>query len=219
MRLVPPRDGVDVEAVARIARPLRRLIDRQLERRHRRVLADRLRDELIGGRRQLHLDVRTRAVEGVHAGQPDRGRTRMIAGAVAERVGLQVRQAAQHGNLVADVGERREDRRQLEAGAGGRRDPLVLDDAVGDVDEADARRRLARRRQRRHHRIEHRQRHRRAHRPQERPPGKRFLGYEHRSPVTKKPRRHDGCDGHDEGTDYDNRRPTASTSFLPKPDS
>ena len=116
-------------------------------------------DELIDGRRQLHLDARLRAVVGVHAGQPHRRRARMIAGAVAEGVGLQMRQAAEDVDLVAHAGERLQHRRQLEAGAGRRRRPLVLDDAVGDVDEAEARRGLERaRRERRHHRVEERQR-------------------------------------------------------------
>ena len=51
--------------------------------------------ELVDGRRQLHFDIRPRAVVGVHAGQPHRRRARMIAGAVAEGIGLQVRQAAE----------------------------------------------------------------------------------------------------------------------------
>ena len=52
-----------------------------------------MRDVLIGRRRQLDFDVRTRAIEGVYAGQPDRLGARMIAGTIAERVRLQVRQA------------------------------------------------------------------------------------------------------------------------------
>ena len=104
----------------------------------------------------------------------------MIAGAVAEGIGLQVREAAEDVDLVAQARERLQRRRQLESGARRRRRPQVLDDAVGDVDEAEARRRLAgARRERRHHRVEKRQRDRRAHAPQERPPRQRLLGDEH----------------------------------------
>ena len=59
-----------------------------------------LRDELIGGRRQPHFDAGLRAVVRVHAGQPRRRRARVIARAVAERVGLQVREAAQDVDVL-----------------------------------------------------------------------------------------------------------------------
>ena len=61
---------------------------------------------LIGRSGQAHLDTGLRAVVGVNAGQPDGRRARMIAGAVAERVGLQVRQPAQHVDVIAHRFER-----------------------------------------------------------------------------------------------------------------
>ena len=64
----------------------------------------------------------------------------MIAGAVAERVGLQVREPADDVDVALQRFERLQGRRQLEVAPGRRRDPLILDDAVGDIDEAEARR-------------------------------------------------------------------------------
>jgi hypothetical protein len=40
--------------------------------------------------------------------------TRMVTGAVAERVSLQMREAADHVDVLANVGKRLENRRQLE---------------------------------------------------------------------------------------------------------
>jgi hypothetical protein len=104
----------------------------------------------------------------------------MVAGAVAERVGLQVRQAAEDGDLVLHAGKGLEDGRQVEAGANGGGHPLILDDAVGDVHEAEAWRGLqALGGHSRHHRVQERQRHGGPHGLQERPPRQRLLRDEH----------------------------------------
>ena len=90
---IAPGNGVDVEAIAGIAGALRRRIQVQLERRNLRAFADLPGRELIRRGRQPHFDAGPGPVVGVHAGQPDGRGARMIAGAVAERVGLQVGQA------------------------------------------------------------------------------------------------------------------------------
>ena len=81
-------------------------------------------------------------------------------------------EAADHEQAIAKRLERLERRREFEARAFGRREPLRRDDAVGHVDGAEAqhrfRRGLRERGHRRHHRIEQRQRHGRAHAPQAR---------------------------------------------------
>ena len=181
--LVAPRHGVHVEAVTRVARALRRGVDRKLERAHRRRSAQHVGRELIGTRRELHLDARTRAVPGVHAREP-RGRgARVIAGAVAEVLRLLVIEAAHDRELLAQRRERCEHGRELEARAFADRLERSVDDAVADVHEAeprDPRRRV--RAEGGQHRVEHRQRDRRAGGAQERAPRQGSLGDErHRS--------------------------------------
>ena len=63
---------------------------------------------------------------GVHAGQAASAGARMVARAVAEqRVGLLVRQAAQHEQPIAERRQRLQDRRELERRALGRRRPAA----------------------------------------------------------------------------------------------
>src|SRR6185503_506283 len=69
-RLVTPRDGVDVEAVARVASALCRRVDRELERAYGRVEPKHVGCELVGRRRELDLDAGLRAVVRVHAREP-----------------------------------------------------------------------------------------------------------------------------------------------------
>ena len=127
---VPPRHRVHVEAVARIAGALRREVHGQLDRRQARRPADRVGNHLVDRRGEAHLDARQRAVVGVHAGQPHGGGAWMVARAVAERVGLPVRQSAQDVDVLAHRRERLQRGREIVARAGRGRDPLVLDDAV-----------------------------------------------------------------------------------------
>ena len=105
----------------------------ELHRRQQRVLADRLRGNLVGGDAGVGVDALRRL--RAHAAQPGRRAQRVDRG----RVGRLVAEAADDVQLVAERLERLEDRRELEAGALGGRRPLVHDGAVRDVDEAEAR--------------------------------------------------------------------------------
>ena len=106
----PPRHGIRVEAVgAAVAGNRRRALERQLQRRQARVLADRRRSDLIGGRAQPDLQPRA-ARPGMHAAQPGGGGSMVIRIAVAERLRLAMRQSAHHEHAVAERLERAEDR-------------------------------------------------------------------------------------------------------------
>jgi ankyrin repeat protein len=59
----------------------------------------------------------------------------MIAHAVIEGVGLQMRQVAHHQQLIADRRQWFQDRRQFITGANCGRNPLLLDESIGDVNE------------------------------------------------------------------------------------
>ena len=61
------------------------------------------RRELIGRRRQARFDAGLAAVVCVDAAQPDRRRARVIAGAVAERVRLQMREPGEHIHVASDL--------------------------------------------------------------------------------------------------------------------
>ncbi len=180
-RRVAPRDGVRVEAVARVARDGGRLLEDQLERRQRGRLAELARGELVGGGAELDgggADAPA-PLPGVHAAQPRRGRPRVVAVAVAERVGLPVGEAAQHEQPVVHRREGAEGRRQGEPGPGGGGHELLLDHPVGDVDEAQpggrTRRGVRERGRRRHHGVEERQGHGGPHAAEKRPTGQREL--------------------------------------------
>jgi hypothetical protein len=170
-RLVAPRYGVHVETVAGIAGALRRRIHGELERAHARGPPKHLGRQLIGARGELHLHAGPRAVPGMHAGQPGRGRSRVIARAVAEVLGLRMVETAQHGELAAQRGERPQHRRQLELRTLATRLEGPMHDSVADVNEAEARnRRRDIRAEGGYHCIEQRQSHRGADAAQERPP-------------------------------------------------
>ena len=90
-------------------------------------------------------------------------------------IGFLARHAAQHQQLIAEWGERLQQRRQLERRPLGGRLPAPDVHSVRRVDDAEAAHwlggRLRERRQRRHHAVEQGQRDRRAKAAQKRPPG------------------------------------------------
>src|SRR5690349_2675304 len=94
--LVSPGNGVREETVAGIAGALRGRVQAHLEGRELGSSADLPSRKLIGGSGQAGCHTGLAAVIGMHAAQPDCGRTRMIARAVAERVRLQVREAGKY---------------------------------------------------------------------------------------------------------------------------
>src|SRR5688572_33276581 len=71
-RLAAPRDGIHVEAVAGVARALRRRIERDLDRGDSAVLAQMSGGYLIRRRGEADLGARTRAVVSMHASEPRR---------------------------------------------------------------------------------------------------------------------------------------------------
>ena len=127
----------------------------------------------------------------MHAGEKRRRRTRVIAGAVAERAAVHLRQTAERVQLIAERLQHLHRRAELEIRARALRRPhegprTLLrrpDDAVGRVDVAQSNRRLPRtdRRQSRRHRIKQRQRHGRAKAAKKRPPGQGVAGNAHES--------------------------------------
>ncbi len=175
--LVAPGNGVDVKAVARIAGALGRRIHGHFERGNGRIFSDDARGNLIGGSCQADFDARTGAVVSMDTGKPGSGRARVIAAAIAFGIGFQLRQAGEHIHAVAHRLKRLQNRRQLVVCAGLRGDPLLQNDAVGNVDESQARRRLGRLGgKRRDHGIQQRQRQRGAQPSQEGSAVKRLLG-------------------------------------------
>ena len=95
----------------------------------------------------------------------------MVAGPIAEGVGLQVRKPAEDIDVTSDGLQRLQNRRQFKAAAGRLCYPLILDDAIGNLDEAQAWRGLdGARGQCRNHGIQQRQRDRSAHPPEKGPP-------------------------------------------------
>ena len=138
-------DGVDVNArvavVAAAEAALLRL-ERELERGQPRLAPELLGGDLIDGR--AGLNARALGPLRMNAVQPGGGPARVVAVAIAERLGLLLREVAEHEDLVANRRERSERRRQLESRADGRRHPLILDDAVRHVDEPEAPRGLRR---------------------------------------------------------------------------
>src|SRR5579871_699323 len=90
-RLIAPGNGVDVKAIAGVARALRGIVQVQFERSQLRVFADHARGELVRGGCQANFDTGASAVPSVNSREPDRRGSRMVAGAVAKGVGLQMR--------------------------------------------------------------------------------------------------------------------------------
>ena len=119
----------------------------------------------------------------VHAAQIPAARARMIAAAIAERLCLIHGQACHDDQLVLERLQTGKRGRELEVRTRARRQPLVVDDAVRMVDDAQApdafRRRSALGRQRRNHGVEQRQRDGRAQAAKNRPARDRLLGHDH----------------------------------------
>ena len=153
------------------------VLDRQLDRRERRVLADLLGDHLIGGGPEI--DVLALGGLGDGAAQPARGRGHVRVGGLAARP----RRVGHQDRVILERLERLQDGREVEALPGRRRRPLVHDGAVRDVDRPEpfrgVRGRLHRGGHGRHHRLQERQRHGDARPPQEGPARQRPLRDEH----------------------------------------
>ncbi len=115
------------------------------------------RDELVRRGGELHLDAGTRTVIGVNAGEPGGRSASVVAGAVALRVGFEMREAGEDVELPLHLGEGLQVLRQLKVRAGGLGLPRVPDHAVRNVDEPNARNRLHLRGEGGGHRIEERQ--------------------------------------------------------------
>jgi hypothetical protein len=172
--------GVAVEAAAGLVD----VLDAQLHRRNRGLVADLLGHDLVD--RGAGVDVRALRLLGVGLGQEHRRRAEVIAADLGrgERLGVVDVGVADDGQVVAVRFERCERRRrEVEARAGSGRRPQVLlgaeSGAAGGAvhhlhrDQSPlGRQRLGQRRARRHHRVEQRQRQRRAHALQQRAPRK-----------------------------------------------
>ena len=184
-RRSPPGDGVGVGAaepdVARAGQVA--AVDGHLQRGELRLVAERLRDQLIdrdagldlGGVGALRRDVgeEARRGAGMHAGAGG-GRRRRVVGEPRE-----------HGDAIAERLERLHRRREREAGTLLRGRPLLHHHAVRHVDHAEAERRLCRRLrrrgERRHHAVQQRQRQRGAEAAQNRAARQRHPGDDHDS--------------------------------------
>src|SRR5262249_10919379 len=99
-RLVAPGNRVDVKTIARIARTLSWIIEIEFKRGDPRSLADFLGSVLIGRGREPNFHARTRAIPGVNTCQPDCRSSWVVAGSIAERVGLQVRETGEDVDVV-----------------------------------------------------------------------------------------------------------------------
>ncbi len=144
--------------------------------------------DLIGGGREADLGARTRAVVGMHAGEPCPGGAVVIATAVAFAVGFTMREVREDVEVIAHAFKRLQVGRQLVLTAGLTRLPLRMNDAMCRVDEPEPHRCLPRRRPLRrqsgHHGIQQRQCDARTHPLQHGPPGQHFSGEErHVSPL------------------------------------
>ena len=99
--------------VARVAVAGERLrLQPELERRQLRVLAELLGRDLIGGNPQP--EIGAAGLVRMHAGQERRGRARVVARAVAERPPGDLRQPAEHVDVLAERLERLHRRAELE---------------------------------------------------------------------------------------------------------
>ncbi len=166
-----------------------RLFECELERCKLRVLAELPGRDLIG--RDTELEVGAAGLVWVHARQPRGGRARVVAGAVTKGASRDLRQAAQHDDVLAERLERLHRRAELEVGADLPRRPhellralvVAADDAVRRIYVTEPHRRFAgglrERGQRREHRIQRGESHRGAYAPQERPPRQGLVGDDH----------------------------------------
>ena len=183
-RRVAPRDGVHVDAAVAVLAVADEevAVYRQLQRRQRRRSPELPGGDLVRGRPRP--DVGPLGLLRVDAVEP-RGRgPRMLSVAVAERLGLPLRQSAQHDHPLAERGEGLEGGRELERRRVRRR-PRLHGHAVRQVDPPETTDRLrgAGRDagQCGRHRIEHRERQRGADAAQERAPGQRLPRDDHES--------------------------------------
>jgi hypothetical protein len=146
-RAVGQRRQIPAVGVLTVADHGQRL-EAKLEGRHLVVLADLLRDELV--HRDTGQDVG--AAPGANVRQERAGGTRVADARVVE--------AADDGELILEWSQRLHDRREIEAGAGGLRRPVLHDHAHRHVDRAETRRRCGSRLgesgQRRHHAVKQR---------------------------------------------------------------
>ena len=181
-----PRDGVGVGAavaLAAVARVGARILDRELQRRQQRVLADPPRDALVDG--GPGVDVRAGRLLRL-LGAEIRGRDEVVgAGHPRRRLRRPRPEPARDHHLVPERLERLPDVRIREAPPHRVGNPVAGRGAVRDEDPREAGRRRrggVQRRGRRHHRLEQRQRDRRAHSPQKRPARQAPLRDEHPQP-------------------------------------
>ena len=108
-----PRDAVRVDATVAVVAVADEvgLLHRQLERPQRGVAADVLRGDLVRG--DAVADVGALGLLRVHAAQPDGPGPRVLAVAVAERLGLLLAQADRDDDLILERRERAQRGRQL----------------------------------------------------------------------------------------------------------
>ena len=178
-RRAAPADGVGVGAgvAAPAGTHVVARLEGELERRELGVPARLPRHELV--HRDPGPELRALGAPGGHAGQEARGP------GLVDVVGPLVAEPRHHEQAVAEPRQRLENRRDLEAGAVGRRRPLLHDDAVRHVDDAEPPHRCGRgpahRGQGRHHAVEQRQRERRADAAEHRATGKGLLADHHDS--------------------------------------
>ena len=183
-RRVSPRDGVHVDAAIAVLAVAHQevAVDRQLQRRQRRRPPELGGGDLVGRHPGPH--VGPFGLLRVDAVQPGGRRPRMLAVAVAERLGLPLGQPGEHHHPVTERAERAQRGRELQRGLR-RRGPRLHRHAVREVDPPEPARRLGRPgrdpRQHRGHRIQHRERQRRADPAQEGAPRQRLLGDDHDS--------------------------------------
>ena len=120
-------------------------------------------------------------------GEEAGGGARMVAAAIAERVGVVVHQAGDHEHLIAERLQRLERAGDLEGLARGLGRPVVHHDAVGHVDERRSDRglgSLAGRGKGGNHGVQHGQRDGRAHASQKRAPFEVFPCDEHSGSIS-----------------------------------
>ena len=177
-----PREGPLVDAAVAVlaAADDEVVVERQLQRVERRVLADDRRRHLVD--RRARLDVGAFGLLRPDAAQPRGADARVHAAAFAQVLGALVREAADDDDVIAERFERLEHGRELEVRADALRVEVRQIGAVRRVEEARAAAPPSARclrGERRHHRVEQRQRERRAHSSQEGPPGQCHLRDDH----------------------------------------
>ena len=174
--LVAPGQRVGIHAAVTGIAGAERLVavERQLEGRQLRFLAQVLRRDLI--HRHAGPDIGALGLLDVGGRQPRRARPRVTADAVTD--GDVIGQVTDHEQVVAKWLQRGEDRRHREVRPVALGQPERHRRAVRGIKHTQARRRLrrgARAGERRHHAVQKRERHRGAESAQHRPPGQVLL--------------------------------------------